>query len=92
VSGETPIVVKKPLAFAESRIAKSIRYSDAEWAVFTEGGRVRDIDASTFARECSLIGANVISIPALMEVYVRVLSGIQRPGSVGRASYANSGA
>lgn len=80
---------RRPLAFAESRTAKSIRFALAEWEVFVQGGVLRDIDPSTFARECALIGANVISIPSLMEAYVRVLSGVQRPVAVGHASHAN---
>ena len=81
--------MKKPLAFAESRDAKSIRYSPSEWQMFMESARARDTDPSTLARECSLIGINVLCTPALMEAYVRVLSGVQRAEPVGRASHVN---
>ena len=82
---------RKPLAFAESRDAKSIRYAPGEWRMFVEAGLLRDVEPSTLARECSLIGINVLSTPALMEAYVRVLSGVQRPESVGRASHSTNG-
>lgn len=78
---------RKPLAFAASRDAKSIRYAVAEWQVFVDAAVARDVDPSTLARECSLIGINVLSNPSLMEAYVRLLSGVQRPEPVGRASH-----
>ena len=80
---------RKPLAFAESRDAKSIRYSASEWRVFTEAALLRDVEPSTLVRECSLIGLNVLSTRTLMEAYVRVLSGVQRSEDVGRASHGN---
>jgi hypothetical protein len=80
---------RKPLAFAASRDAKSIRYAAAEWQVFVDAAVLRDVDPSTLARECSLIGINVLSSPTLMEAYVRLLSGVQRPDAVGRASHTN---
>jgi len=80
---------RKPLAFAASRDAKSIRYAPAEWRVFVEAALLRDVEPSTLARECSLIGLNVLSTPALMEAYVRLLSGVQRPEAVLRASHGN---
>lgn len=82
---------RKPLAFAESRDAKSIRYSASEWRVFTEAALLRDVDPSTLVRECSLIGLNVLSTRTLMEAYVRVLSGVQRAEGVLRSSHANGG-
>lgn len=82
---------RKPLAFAESRDAKSIRYAPGEWAVFVSAAASRDVEPSTLARECSLIGINVLSMPRLMEAYVRLLSGVQRTEPVGRPSYGATG-
>lgn len=78
---------RKPLAFATSREAKSIRYAPAEWQVFVDAAVPRDVEPSTLVRECSLIGLTVLCTPALMEAYVRMLSGVQRPDAVGRASH-----
>lgn len=80
---------RKPLAFAESRDAKSIRYSPSEWAVFVEQARVRDTDPSTLARECSLIGINVLSTPALMEAFVRHSVGARAVIDATRVSHAS---
>ena len=80
---------RKPLAFAESRDAKSIRYAPAEWQVFVEAALLRDVEPSTLVRECSLIGLNVLSTRTLMEAYVRVLSGVQRAEGVLRAQHGN---
>ena len=81
---------RKPLAFAASRDAKSIRYAPAEWQMFVDAAGPRDVEPSTLARECSLIGINVLSNPALMEAYVRLLSGVHRPEPVLRASHGGT--
>ena len=62
----------------QSRAPKSIRYSAAEWAPFEEAALVRDLEPSTLARECSFIGLNVLSSPAVMEAYCRALSALRR--------------
>lgn len=81
---------RKPLAFAQSRRVKSIRYADPEWNPFEEAALLRDTDAGTLARECSIIGLNVICTPALLEAYARIMSGIQRAAIVGRASHGGT--
>lgn len=81
-------LTRKPLAFAVSRTVKSIRYAESEWQPFVEAAITRDAEPGTLVRECSLIGLNVISTPAMLEAYARILSGIQRPDAVGRPSHA----
>lgn len=58
----------------ESREPRSIRYTPAEWRLFTEAALLRDVEPSALVRECSLIGLTVLTTRALMEAYIRALS------------------
>jgi hypothetical protein len=81
------VAERKPLAPAESRVARSIRTSDAEWAPFVTAGRLRDKEPSTIFRECALIGLHVIETPELIEGYARVTSALVATYAATHASY-----
>jgi hypothetical protein len=68
------MALRKPLAPAESRIARSIRTSAQEWEPFVRAGRLRGKEPSTVFRECALIGLHVIETPELIEGYARIAS------------------
>lgn len=65
---------RKPLAAAESRDPKSIRYSPAEWAAFVEAARLRAKEPSALVRDCSFMGLMVLENTALMEAYLQHLA------------------
>ncbi len=67
-------VGRKPLAVAQSRDPKSIRFCPAEWAAIAEAALLRGLEPSAFARDLCLMGLQVIETPALMEAYVRGLA------------------
>ena len=62
---------RKPLAHAESREPWTIRFAACERAAITEAAHHRGLDPSSFARDLSLMGLQLISHPVLMEAYVR---------------------
>ena len=73
--------VARVLGAMESREPRTIRYAPAEWAVFVEAAHLRGVEPSALARECSLIGVNVICTRALLEAYVRITSSLRpEPG------------
>ena len=78
------------IAQTEPRDPHSIRYDGAEWGAFVEAATVRDREPSVLVRECSLIGLQVITVPALMEAYVRILSGIRAVNGHGTHAEAPS--
>lgn len=79
---------RKPLAAAESRDAKSVRYAPSEWQLFVTGAILRDSDPSKLARECSLIGITVLNTPPLLEAYCRLLSATHLAPDVAHSSHA----
>ena len=71
---------RRPLAHAESRDPKSIRYCPAEWAAITEAAQQRGIEPSAFARDLSLMALMIVQTPALMEVHLKQLSVLRPKG------------
>jgi len=69
---------RKPLAHAESRDPKSVRYSPSEWAAIVEAARARGLEPSAFARDLSMMALMIVSTPALMEAHMRTVA-VLRP-------------
>ena len=69
---------RKPLAHAESRDPKSIRFCPAEWSAITLAAQARGIEPSAFARDLSLMALMIVETPALMEAHLKTLS-VLRP-------------
>ena len=73
-----PAPDRKPLAHAESRDPKSVRYSPSEWAAIVEAAKLRGLEPSALARDLSPMGLMIVSTPALMEAHMRTLT-VLRP-------------
>ena len=58
----------------ESREPKSIHFNSTEWLHLSEAARARGVEASTFVRECALMGLTMTQSPVVMEAYIRALS------------------
>jgi hypothetical protein len=71
--------LRRPLAHAESRDPKSIRYCPAEWDAITLAAHARGIEPSAFARDLSLM-ALMVETPALMEAHLKTLSVLRPSG------------
>jgi hypothetical protein len=71
VNASVPIT--KPLAKAtpESRLPRSIRYSDSEWRAITEAAIARGVEPSRFARILSMTGLRVLPGIEAVEAYRR---------------------
>ena len=72
---------RKPLAHAESRDPKSVRYSPSEWAAIVEAARARGLEPSAFARDLSMMALMIVSTPMLMEAHMRTLT-VLRPNGL----------
>ena len=72
---------RKPLAHAESRDPKSIRFCPAEWAAITDAARARGIEPSAFTRDLSLMALMIVQTPILMEAHLKTLS-VLRPNGL----------
>lgn len=75
------MIERKPLAPAQSRVPKSIRFTPHEWGAFTDASISRGrSDISAFVRECAIAGLGFIAAQEAMQSHSGMTAVTRRVG------------